>query len=263
MLTLENVTLVHNLGRADQSLALNGINIAFPDGQLCTIVGSNGAGKSSLLKVIAGSEQATYGRILADNKDVTRQADYRRAKRVARVFDNPSAGTVPELSIEENLALAMKRGQSRWLSKAVTGRRRETMRKALAPLGLGLEDRLRDRVVLLSAGQRQSLTMVMASLAEPAIMLLDEHVAALDPNTQQRVLRLTVEIVRRMQCTTLMVTHNVRHALELGDRLLIMGRGRVIGDVSGEDKAHLTAEDVVGTLSDADEVLPDRSLLNE
>ena len=263
MLRLEDVSLVYNLGRADQLTALNGIDACFPDAQFCTVVGSNGAGKSSLLNVIAGFERATQGYVSLDGKDITRQADYRRAHQIARIFDNPGAGTVAELSVEDNLALAMKRGQSRRLSKAVTGRRRDRMRAALAPLGLGLEERLRDRVGLLSAGQRQSLTMAMASLTRPAVLLLDEHVAALDPNTQRRVMRITVDIVSRMHCTVLMVTHNVRHALEFGDRLLVMGRGRIVGDFAGERKAHLTVDDVVETLSRAGEVLPDRSLLDE
>jgi putative ABC transport system ATP-binding protein len=261
MLRLQHLTLAYNVGRADQLIALNQIDVTFPDGQFCTIVGSNGAGKSSLLRVIAGFETPTDGRVFLRDQDLTHRPDYKRARLVGYVFDNPSNGTVAELSIEENLGLAMHRGSPRGLAKAVTNHRRRRMREALSVFELGLETRLRDRAGLLSAGQRQSLTMAMAALTEPEVLLLDEHLASLDPNTQLRVLRLTAAVVHRLGCTTLMVTHNIRHALEYGDRLIVMADGRIVGDFTGAVRQRLTVDDVAQSLRDAGNVLPDRSFL--
>jgi len=263
MLDLRQVALVHHRGRPNQVVALRDVTLTVPKGQFVTIVGSNGAGKSSLVKVVSGAAAPTHGTVWIGGREVTRQPDYRRARYVARVFDNPEAGTVADLSIEESIALAMRRGQRRLLRKAVTAKRRATMREALAVLGLGLENRLGDRVGLLSAGQRQSLTMVMATLSDPEVLLLDEHVAALDPATQQRVVELTVDIVGRTGCTALMVTHNMKHALDLGDRLLVLSRGRILADFSAADKARMSVDDLVHSISGAGDLVADRSLLAE
>lgn len=260
-LALDGVHLTYNRGRTDQVNALRGITTTVPAGQFVTIVGSNGAGKSSIVKIIAGAERPTSGQVLIDGRDVTRKTDWQRAGLVARVFDDPRMGTAPELSIEDNLALAFSRGARRTLRWASTAARRRVMREQLATLGLGLEDRLHDAVSMLSAGQRQSVTMIMAALAPPRILLLDEHLAALDPGTARRVLELTVDLASELGCTTLMITHNMEHAIELGDRLIVLGAGRIIGDVSGNDKAHLTQQGLIDRIVGAGGSVSDRTLL--
>jgi putative ABC transport system ATP-binding protein len=263
MLDLEGVTLSYDTGSGSPVRALNGVSLGIGAGEFVTVVGSNGAGKSSLIKVISGAVRPSNGTVRIDGRDVTRQPEYRRAARIARVFDNPHAGTLPELSIEDNMALAMSRGQRRRLRFAVTRRRRETMRERLAVLQLGLEERLRDSVGLLSAGQRQSLTMVMAGLCDPEVLLLDEHLAALDPATQARTLELTVSLASRLSAATLMVTHNMQHAIDVGDRLLVMSRGRVVADVRDEEKRGLTIDGLVDRITGAGGVVSDRTLLRD
>ncbi|NKQ56082.1 ATP-binding cassette domain-containing protein [Amycolatopsis sp. K13G38] len=263
MLEMRAVRLVYNEGTTTEVVAVAGLDITIPSGQFVTVVGSNGAGKSSFIQLVSGAVRPTTGRVVIAGTDVTRQPQHRRAGRIGRVFDNPHAGSVPELSIEENLALAMARGRRRGLRLATTRQRREQMRAPLANLGLGLENRLHDPVRLLSAGQRQSLTMVMASLTSPEVLLLDEHLAALDPGTASRVLDLTVGLVRRLACTTIMVTHNMEHAITVGDRLLVMSRGRVIADFDAEEKARLTVPELVGHITGAGDVVSDRMLLEE
>jgi putative ABC transport system ATP-binding protein len=263
MLELDDVRLVYNRGRTDEVTALRGLSLTLPSGQFTTVIGSNGAGKSSLVQVVSGAVRPTGGRIRLDGEDVTRRPDHRRAGRIARVFDDPRAGTAPELSIEDNLALALSRGRRRTLRLALTRSRRALMREHLSRLGLGLEDRLADRAGLLSAGQRQSLTMVMAGLSEPSVLLLDEHLAALDPGTAARVLRLTSELVSRLGATTLMITHNMAHALELGDRLLVLSRGAVIADLDAATKRATTVSDLVDMITASQDVVSDRQLLPE
>ncbi len=263
MLTLDDVRLTYNGGTSAEVRALRGVTLTIPAGEFVTVVGSNGAGKSSLIKLVAGEERPTSGRVELDGRDVTRLPVHRRARDVARVFDDPRAGSLPELSIEDNLALALSRGQRRRLRFAVGGERRALMRERLAVLGLGLERRLADPVGLLSAGQRQSLTMVMAGLRDPRVLLLDEHLAALDPGTQRRVLELTTAMVRRLGCATVMVTHNMEHAIDVGDRLLVMSRGELIADFSGERKAALSVEALVETIASAGDAVSDRMVLRE
>lgn len=262
-LEVDDVRLVYNAGRADQVVALDHVDLRIEDGSFVTVIGSNGAGKSSLVQVISGEVRPTRGRVAIDGTDVTRQPDHRRAGRVARVFDDPRVGTAPELSIEDNLALAIGRGRRRGLRPALTTARRSLMRDRLAVLGLGLENRLHDRVGLLSAGQRQSLTMVMSGLVAPRILLLDEHLAALDPATARRVLDLTRDLVAEMGCTTLMITHNMEHALELGDRLLLMSRGRVLADLDAATKRRTTSDGLVDLIRRAGDTVGDRTLLPE
>ncbi len=262
MLELDHVDLTYNKGTPTEVHALTCLDLTVPTGQFVTIVGSNGAGKSSLIQIISGSARPTAGRVRLGGVDVTRQLDHRRAGLVARVFDNPHAGTMPDLSIEENLALAMARGRRRRLRRAVTRHGRHEMRERLAMLGLGLETRLGDPVRLLSAGQRQSVTVIMAALRKPEVLLLDEHLAALDPNTQQRVLGLTIDLAGALGATTVMVTHNMDHAITVGDRLLVMSRGRIVTDVAGTDKSGLSVGDLVERISRAGDVVSDRLVLD-
>ncbi|CAN5172834.1 ABC transporter ATP-binding protein [soil metagenome] len=260
-LELENVDLTYNRGRVDEVRALRGLSLEVEQGEFLTIVGSNGAGKSSTVQIVSGSARPTCGRVMIDGKDVSRKPDYRRAGLVARVFDDPRMGSAPELSIEDNLALAFSRGSRRRLRWASGPKRRAVMREGLAALGLGLEHRLHDPVGLLSAGQRQSLTMVMAGLTAPRILLLDEHLAALDPSTARRVLDLTVGLASDLGCTTLMVTHNMDHALELGNRMLVMGGGRIIADIDQQAKSRLDVAGVIALIVSSGGVVSDRSLL--
>jgi putative tryptophan/tyrosine transport system ATP-binding protein len=260
---LSGVRLVYNAGRADEVVALHGLDLTAAPGQFITVIGSNGAGKSSLVQTLSGAVRPSSGRVRIDGIDVTRWPDHRRARHVARVFDDPRVGSAPDLSIEDNLALALRRGRRRGLAPSLTAARRRVMRDRLAHLGLGLEDRLGDRVGLLSAGQRQSLTMVMVGLSAPRVLLLDEHLAALDPATAARVLRLTGELATAMGCATLMITHNMEHALTVGDRLLLMSRGRVVADLVGIEKSRMTPDGLVDLIHRAGDALGDRSMLPE
>lgn len=259
---LKGVSLFYHRGSAAEVVALRGVDLAVPSGQFVTVVGSNGAGKTSLNNIISGAVRPTRGRVLMDGKDVSRRPDYRRASSISRVFDDPLRGTAAALSIEENLALAMVQGR-RAFRFALNERRRKQMREALSALGLGLENRLHDQVRLLSAGQRQSLTMIMASLCRPSILLLDEHVAALDPKTQNTVLALTVSLVDRLKCTTIMVTHNMDQAIAIGSRLLVMSRGRLVADFTGQEKRELTVSQLVQHIERVGDAVSDRMLLRE
>lgn len=263
MLQLDHVELIYNHGRADEVVALRDVCLDVPVGQFVTIVGTNGAGKSSIIQAVSGAARPTAGRIRLAGRDVTRLPDYRRAGLVARVFDDPRAGTAPELSIEDNLALAMSRGRRRGLRFALTSTRRARMRDHLARLGLGLENRLSEPAGLLSAGQRQSLTMIMTALTEPCVLLLDEHLAALDPGTSGTVLEITRELVSELGCTTVMVTHNMNHAINVGDRLIVMSRGTVIADYGGTDKASLTVRALIDRITGSGDHLSDRSVLDD
>jgi putative tryptophan/tyrosine transport system ATP-binding protein len=263
MLRLDDVGVRFRPGLPDEVRALAGVTLEIPAGEFVTVVGSNGAGKSSLVNVVAGTLRPTSGRVYVAERDVTRLPDYHRAAIVARVFDDPRAGTAPGLNVEDNLALAAARGARRRLRFALSAPRRALLRERLAQLGLGLEDRLQDQVGLLSAGQRQSLTMVMAGLARTSVLLLDEHLSALDPATAARVLRLTADLVAEVRCTTIMVTHNMANALALGERLLVLSRGVVVGDVDGDAKRALTTEAVVELISRSGDAVGDRTLLPE
>jgi putative ABC transport system ATP-binding protein len=261
MLSIQDVRLTYNAGTPSEVIAVAHLDLILPAGQFVTVVGSNGAGKSSLIQLVSGAVRATAGRVVIGDVDVTKHPQHRRARRVGRVFDNPLAGSVPELSIEENMALAMARDRRRGLRAATTRNRRAVMHEAIKALGLGLENRLNDPVRLLSAGQKQSLTMIMASLTSPEVLLLDEHLAALDPHTAQRVLDLTVSLVDKLACTTIMVTHNMEHAIAVGDRLLVMSRGRVIADFDHDEKRRLTTADLVAHITGAGDVVSDRMAL--
>ncbi len=225
--------------------ALLDVDLTLAEGEFATVIGSNGAGKSTLLNVVSGSIKPDAGNVLIDGKDVTRLSEHRRAGLIGRVFQNPASGTAPHMTIEENLALALERGKPRTLGRGVTRPKREFFREQLATLEQDLEERLDDWVGLLSGGQRQSLSLLMATFTQPAILLLDEHTAALDPQRAALVTRLTTEMVERHGLTTLMVTHNMEQALRLGSRLIMMHAGRIIMDVKDEEKARMKVPDVL------------------
>ncbi len=249
MLELEHVDVTYHRGTTTEIRAVRDLDLRVPTGQFVTVVGANGSGKSTLVGLLAGTVVPERGVVRIDGDDVTSTADHRRAGRVARVFDDPRAGSAPQLSVADNLALAMARGRRRGLRRAVTTRRRQVMREALAQLGLGLEDRLDQPVGLLSAGQRQSLTMVMATLTRPSLLLLDEHLAALDPTTAATVLSLTRRLVRESGATTVMVTHDMSVALAVGDRLVVMRGGQLIADRRGADRCALSVTGLVELLN--------------
>ena len=242
MLELTNVKKTFNARTVNEKVALNGLNLRLADGDFVTVIGGNGAGKSTMLNAIAGVWPIDSGRIAIDGRSVTQLPEHRRAALLGRVFQDPMTGTAATMQIEENLALAARRGQKRTLKIGITREEREAYRDKLARLGLGLEDRMTAKVGLLSGGQRQALTLLMATLKKPKLLLLDEHTAALDPRTAQKVLELSEQIVTENQLMTLMVTHNMRDAIRYGNRLVMMNEGRVILDVSGDEKKHLTVE---------------------
>jgi putative ABC transport system ATP-binding protein len=245
MISVEDVHLTFNPGTAIETKALQGLDLQIPAGQFVTVIGSNGAGKSTMLGVLSGETIPSRGRIRIDEQDVTTWPTPKRAGLVARVFQDPMAGTCEALTIEENMALAAARGHRRGLSHAVAHDLRGLFAERLATLGLGLEKRLKDRMGLLSGGQRQAITLVMATLNPMKILLLDEHTAALDPKTASFVMDLTDEIVRKDSLTTLMVTHSMRQALDYGDRTVMLHGGRVVLDVAGDDRQGLKVEDLL------------------
>lgn len=262
MLQVENAHVLFNEGTPNEVHALRGASVELQTGEFATIVGSNGAGKSTITSAIAGSVALTSGSVLIDGVDVTRQTDYRRARRVARVWADPLAGTVAEMSIEDNMSFAFARDRRRTFRRATSRARRSTIKDAVARLGLGLEDRLHEDVGRLSSGQRQSLTVAMAVACHPDILILDEHLAALDPVTRDRLSTLTVEAAREAGCVTLMVTHSMEEAIRLGDRLIVMNAGQVVAQFSGAEKQDLTVESLIERISQVGGELSDRSLLD-
>ena len=251
MLKIENVRKVFNAGTVNEKVALSGLNLELKPGDFVTVIGGNGAGKSTMLNSVAGVYPVDAGRILIDNVDVTRLPEFKRAKFIGRVFQDPMMGTAATMQIEENLALAARRGKPRTLLSGITKQEREIYRQQLKILDLGLEDRMTAKVGLLSGGQRQALTLLMATLQKPKLLLLDEHTAALDPKTAAKVLDATERIVSKDNLTTLMITHNMRDAITHGNRLVMMYDGRVVVDVSGEEKKNLTVEQLLELFSRA------------
>lgn len=263
MLTLKNVRKTFNKGTINEKKALNGINLHLDSGDFVTIIGGNGAGKSTTLNMIAGVYPIDSGKIEINGINVSRQPEYARAKYIGRVFQDPMRGTAAGMEIVENMALAYRRGQKRGLSWGVTSKEREIFHDALKRLGLGLEDRMSSKVGLLSGGQRQALTLLMATLKKPELLLLDEHTAALDPKTAYKVLSLTEEIISEQHLTALMVTHNMKDAIQIGNRLIMMHEGRVIYDVKGEEKKKLQIEDLLHKFEEVsgEEFANDRMML--
>lgn len=242
MLEARSITKRFFPGTINERTALDSLSLKLEEGDFVTIIGSNGAGKSTLLNVISGRYPIDEGAIIIDGKDVSRVPEHRRATQVARVFQDPMAGTAPHLTIEENLSIAFDRGKRRGLSLAVTNRKRDEYREALAKLDLGLEHRLAMRVGMLSGGQRQALSLLMAAHERPSILLLDEHTAALDPSRAELITRLTGELISEHNLTALMVTHNMHQAIELGNRLVMMHEGKVVLEVDEKAKKTVTAE---------------------
>lgn len=245
MLVAKNLEITFNPGTPIETQALRGMSLSIPKGQFVTVIGSNGAGKSTLLNAISGAQSVDSGRIQLAGVDITRQPVWERAQMVARVFQDPMAGTCEELTIEENLALAAQRGNKRRFKRAVNKEMREEFRERLAILGLGLEDRLTDRIGLLSGGQRQAVSLLMAAMRPSKILLLDEHTAALDPRTATFVLELTQRLVVDQHLTTMMVTHSMRQALDIGDRTVMLHQGKVVLDVSGKQRESLDVSDLL------------------
>jgi putative ABC transport system ATP-binding protein len=259
MITLSGITKIFNKGTQDEKRALNNLSLDVEDGDFITIIGSNGAGKSTLLNVISGTHQPDDGKIMIGTEDLTRQPDYIMARHVARVFQNPTLGTAAEMTIEENLAMAHMRGKRRGLKWGVTANRRKHYKQILKVLELGLEDRLKDKVGLLSGGQRQSMALLMTTLTLPKLLLLDEHTAALDPKTAAKVMELTEKMVRENHLTSLMVTHNMNQALQYGNRMIMLHQGEIKIDVKGKEKQELTVTDVIAKFGTT---LKDETLLS-
>ncbi len=251
MLKIQNVRKVFNAGTVNEKVALNGLNLELRPGEFVTVIGGNGAGKSTMLNAVAGVFGVDGGKILIDGTDVTALPEYKRAKFIGRVFQDPMMGTAATMQIEENLALAARRGKPRTLCSGITRQEREEYKEKLKILDLGLEERLTAKVGLLSGGQRQALTLLMATLQEPKLLLLDEHTAALDPKTAAKVLDATQRIVEKSNLTTMMITHNMRDAIAYGNRLIMMYDGHVVVDVSGKEKKNLTVEQLLSLFSKA------------
>ena len=262
MLKIENIHKTFFPGSVNEKRALQGVSLTLNDGDFATVIGSNGAGKSTLLNAIAGAFPIDQGRISIDGVDVSRMPEYERAKYIGRVFQDPMKGTAGKMMIEENLALASWRGRRLGLNWSFKAGRTAQFKEALKELELGLEDRMSAHVGLLSGGQRQAVTLLMATLVKPKLLLLDEHTAALDPKTAEKVLRLTERLVNADRLTTLMITHNMRDALRFGNRLIMMHQGRIVVDVKAEEKANLTVPDLLGLFEKGAGVVTDEMLLS-
>ncbi len=259
MLELRDVYKTFNAGTVNEKCAVDGVSLTLEDGDFVTVIGGNGAGKSTLLNLIAGVFPVDGGKVILNGTDLTPLPEHRRAKYLGRVFQDPMMGTAATMEIEENLALAYRRGKFRGLGHGISNAERKLYREKLAALGLGLEERMSTKVGLLSGGQRQALTLLMATLQKPDLLLLDEHTAALDPKTADKVLQLTEEMVARDHLTTLMVTHNMKNAIQYGNRLIMMDSGRVVVDIRGEEKKNLTVRDLLEKFH----IENDRMLLSE
>ena len=251
MLKLQNIAKTFNPGTITEKYALRGVTLHLSPGDFVTVIGGNGAGKSTLMNSIAGTFRVDAGRIVIAGTDITKWPEHKRAKYIGRVFQDPMMGTAAGMMIEENLAIAARRGNAPRLRWSFSKAQRERFRELLAGLDLGLEDRLESKVGLLSGGQRQALTLLMATMAEPKLLLLDEHTAALDPKTAEKVLDITKDIVEKRKLTTLMITHNMKDALRLGNRLIMMHEGNILVDVKGEEKSRLTVRDLLALFEKA------------
>ena len=244
MIRLENITKIFNAGTNNEISAIRNVNLTVSEGEFITIIGSNGAGKTTLLNLISGTDSASYGRVFINDRDVTKDPEYKRARYIGRIFQNPTFGTAGNMSVEDNMMITYLKG-FKGLRISLNSRMRSFFKEQLVPLEMGLEARIKDNVGLLSGGQRQALTLLMMVLSHPALILLDEHTAALDPKNAQIVLDLTMRFIRDYKLTTMMVTHNMSHAISYGNRLLMMDKGEIILDVSGPEKQELTVEKLV------------------
>ena len=264
MLELKNIKKTFNAGTVNEKIALKNINIALEEGDFVTIIGGNGAGKSTMLNAVAGTWLPDSGSIVVDGVDITDMPEYKRAKFLGRVFQDPRMGTATDMWLEENLALAKRRGKSRTFRWAITRKERDEYREMLKQLDLGLEERLTTKMGLFSGGQRQAVTLLMATMNNPKLLLLDEHTAALDPKTAAKVLEITDRLITENHLTALMITHNMKDAITYGNRLIMMNNGKIIFDVKGEEKKALTVETLLAKFSEASgsEFAIDRELLN-
>lgn len=262
MLTLSHISKTFSPGTANEHLALDDISLHLAPGEFVTVIGSNGAGKSTLMNAISGVFTVDSGRVILDGQEITFFKEHKRARMIGRLFQDPMKGTAPNLTIEENLALAYARGQRRGIGIAINEKDRQLFRRELARFDMGLEDRMKTKVGLLSGGQRQAVTLLMVTIVPPKLLLLDEHTAALDPAAAQKVLGITRDIVQREQLTTLMITHNIQSALSMGTRTIMMNAGRIVLDISGEQRAQMTVprllelyNSAAGAALDTDRVL--------
>ena len=265
MLEIQNIHKTFNPGTINEKVALNGVNLNLNPGDFVTIIGGNGAGKSTTLNAIAGVWSVDEGKIIIDGVDITKLSEHKRALYLGRVFQDPMTGTAATMSIEENMAIAARRGERRGLGWGITKKERERYKEALKELDLGLEDRLSSKVGLLSGGQRQAITLLMASLKKPKLLLLDEHTAALDPKTAAKVLAISDKIIQEHQLTAMMVTHNMKDAIAHGNRLIMMHEGKIIYDVSGEEKKNLKVADLLAKFEEVSggEFANDRMMLSD
>ncbi len=263
MLVIKNIKKTFNQGTVNEKTALNGINLHLKPGDFVTVIGGNGAGKSTMLNAVAGVWNVDSGTIMIDGNDVTNMPEHKKARYLGRVFQDPMLGTATDMEIEENLAIAYRRGKRRFLRWGISSKERDFYREQLSILELGLEDRMTTKVGLLSGGQRQALTLLMATLNTPKLLLLDEHTAALDPKTAAKVLEITDKIISEKQLTAMMVTHNMKDAIAHGNRLIMMNNGKIIFDAEGEAKKNLTVEDLLHKFATAsgEEFANDRALL--
>ena len=263
MLEIKNVRKTFNKNTINEKKALNGINLHLDEGDFVTVIGGNGAGKSTMLNMIAGVYPIDSGKIEIDGVNISREPEYKRARYIGRVFQDPMMGTAAGMEIQENMALAFRRGQRRGLGWGIKANEKDFYHDALMKLGLGLQTRMTNKVGLLSGGQRQALTLLMATLQKPKLLLLDEHTAALDPKTAKKVLEITQEIVEEQNLTTLMITHNMKDAISIGNRLVMMHEGRIIYDVSGDEKKKLEVDDLLTKFEEAsgEEFANDRMIL--
>ena len=264
MLEIRNLTKIFNAGTVNEKTALSDLCLKLDDGDFVTVIGGNGAGKSTMLNMIAGVYPSDGGQILIDNVDVTELPEYKRAKYIGRVFQDPMMGTAADMWVEENLSIADRRGKRHGLSWAITKNDRRRYKEALTELGLGLENRLSTKMGLLSGGQRQAVTLLMATIRQPKLLLLDEHTAALDPKTASKVLEITDRLITESSLTALMITHNMRDAIAYGNRLIMMNQGKIIFDISGAEKKALTVDNLLKKFEpiSGEQFTNDRTLLS-
>ena len=263
MLKLENVSITFNKGTVNEKKALDNVSLTVEDGDFITVIGSNGAGKSTLMNAVSGTYEIDKGKICLDDKNITRLKEYQRARFIGRLFQDPLRGTAPNMTIEENLGLAYSRGKRRSLNIGIKRKDLNLFREKLSELGLGLEDRMKTPVGLLSGGQRQALTLLMATIVTPKLLLLDEHTAALDPKTAAKVMEITEKIVKENNITTLMITHNVSNALAYGNRTIVLSQGRLAFALEGEQRKNMTVEGLMKLYSDnAGDAFTDKMLLD-
>ncbi|MBW4054855.1 MAG: ATP-binding cassette domain-containing protein [Proteobacteria bacterium] len=244
MIVIKNVSVTFNQGTVNENQALRDINLNVREGDFITIIGSNGAGKSTLFNLIAGTIPPTTGTIHAGGRNITREPEYKRARYIGRIFQNPLLGTASNMSLEDNMMITYRKG-FKWLKRSLTSKMKEYFRTELLQLKMGLEHRMKENLLMFSGGQRQALTLLMMVLSKPALIMLDEHTAALDPKNAEIVLELTDKFIREYKLTSMMITHNMNHAIEYGNRLLMMDRGEIIFDVSGDEKKELTVEKLI------------------